>query len=266
MASTSWSPCWSSAGRPWRSASLVGPLCGRGRIATGRSGPVVGLALMVLLLRAALAAAASAAAEDGADRARARPRSRPRSRRCGAGRCCRSCRRSRRPCVVVALLAWPLAGTATGRSSATTSSTTRRTTRPPRSGSPTASRRSRPAARGVDGRPGSRTAIRRARTSSWRWRSRSPGRHLGRVPGRAGGRPRPSARSPPTGRCGAPGCAPASRRSAGVLAAAGYLQYAFYSEALLPQMAATPLVFGSLGAGLRERPGAAADAVRRSGP
>jgi hypothetical protein len=32
----------------------------------------------------------------------------------------------------------------------------------------------------------------------------------------------------------------------GVLAAAGYLQYAFYSEALLPQMAATPLVFGAL--------------------
>ncbi len=33
----------------------------------------------------------------------------------------------------------------------------------------------------------------------------------------------------------------------GVLAAAGYLQYAFYSEALLPQMSATPLVFGAIG-------------------
>ena len=37
----------------------------------------------------------------------------------------------------------------------------------------------------------------------------------------------------------------------GVLAAAGYLQYAFYSEALLPQMSATPLVFGAIGLAAR---------------
>jgi hypothetical protein len=43
------------------------------------------------------------------------------------------------------------------------------------------------------------------------------------------------------------GASPGVAALGGLFAAAGYLQYAFYSEALLPQMAATPFVFGALG-------------------
>jgi hypothetical protein len=43
------------------------------------------------------------------------------------------------------------------------------------------------------------------------------------------------------------GARPGLAALAGVLAAAGYLQYEFYSQGFLPQMAATPFVFGAVG-------------------